>query len=67
MTKIQLLNLDLKPFWSFHDELTINSGFIYKGQCTLISEGIKHDMLEKIHANHMKAAWNTRMAKEVLF
>ena len=44
-----------------------NSGFIHKGQCTLIPEAIKHDILKKNHANNMGAASNTRIAKEVLF
>ena len=65
--KFQLLDHDLKPFWNFRDELTINNGFIDKGQCTLIPVAIKHDMLEKINASHMGAASNTKMAKEVLF
>lgn len=58
---------DLKPLWNFRDELTRNNGFTYKGQSTLIPEAIKHDMLEQIHTNHMGAASNTRIAKEVLF
>ena len=61
------INHNLRPFWNFRDELTINNGFIYKGHCTLIPESIRNDMLKKIHANHMGTASNTRMAKEVLF
>ena len=65
--KYQLLDHDLKPFWNFCDELTINNGIIYNRQCTLIPEAIKHDMLENIHANHMIAASNTRMEKRSIF
>ena len=61
------LDPDLKPYWNFRDELSINNGFIYKGHCTMIRETLKELMLQKIHANHMGAASNTRMAKEILF
>ncbi|XP_057302771.1 uncharacterized protein K02A2.6-like [Hydractinia symbiolongicarpus] len=63
----QQLDQDLKPYWNFRDELSINNGFIYKGHCTMIPNGLRNEMLQKIHTNHMGAASNTRMAKEVLF
>ena len=55
-----------KHFWNFRDEHIINNRLIYKGHCTYIPESLKK-MLQKIHSNHMGAASNTRMAKEVLF
>jgi len=56
------LDHNLRPYWNFRDELTVNNGFIYKGQCTVIPEVIRKEILQNLHSNHMGAASNTHMA-----
>lgn len=65
--KLQLVAPDIRQFWNFRDELSINNGFIYKGHCIYVHVSLKQSMLQKIHSNHMGATSNTRMAKDVLF
>ena len=65
--KIQHLTKELRHFWNFRDELTINNGFIYKGHCTYVPDSLKNNILQKIHSTHIGATSNIRMANEVLF
>ena len=62
-----LLDDDLKPYWSYRDELSIYNGIIYKGPLCVIPPELQSSMLEKIHANHLGADSNSRMARQVLF
>ncbi len=55
------------PFWSYRDELSIQDGIIYKGCCALVPNKLIPYMLKRIHASHMGAESNIRMAKDVLF
>ena len=62
-----LLDDDLKPYWTFRDELSVYNGIVYKGNQCVIPTSMQSTMLERIHANHMGAESNTRMARQVLF
>lgn len=63
----QHLASNLRPYWSFREELTTHNGIIYKGQQVLVPQNMQSTMLRKIHANHFGAESNIRMAREVLF
>ena len=57
----------LRPYWNYRDELTLQSGIIYKGTQVMVPQSMQKEMLSKIHANHFGADSNIRMAREVLF
>ena len=61
------LDNDLKPYWPYRDELSVSQGVIYKGLQCLIPNAMQSSMLSKIHANHMGAESNFRMARQVVF
>ena len=63
----QHLATNLRPFWTFREELSIHNGIIYKGQQVLVPQSMYSTMLGKIHANHFGAESSIRMAREVLF
>ena len=63
----QHLASNLRPYWSFREELATHNGLIYKGQQVLVPQAMQSTMLHKIHANHFGAESNIRMAREVLF
>ena len=62
-----LLPKDLRPFWGYRDELSVLNEAIYKGETVLVPQQLRAKMLAKIHANHLGAESNYRMAKQVLF
>ena len=57
----------ISPYWSYRDELSIQDGVIYKGCSVLVPPSMIPQMLKKIHASHLGAESNIRIAKEVLF
>ena len=61
------LHASLQAYWAYRKELTVNNGIIYKGTQVLVPQSMHSDMLKKIHANHLGAESNIRMAREVLF
>ena len=63
----QHLATNLRPFWTFREELSIHNGIIYKGQQVLVPQSMFSTMLGKIHGNHFGAESSICMACEVLF
>ena len=57
----------LLPYWTYRDELSIQDGIIYKGCRVLVPQALVPYMLKRIHASHLGAESNIRMAKDVLF
>ena len=49
------LATNLRPFWTFREELSIHNGIIYKGQQVLVPQSMHSTILCKIHANHFGA------------
>ena len=62
-----LTSKNLRPYWGYRDELSVLNGAIYKGETVLVPQALRTTMLTRIHANHLGADSNYRMAKEVLF
>ena len=61
------LDAPLKAYWGYREELSVNNDIIYKGTQVLVPHSMHSDMLQKIHANHLGAESNIRMARDVLF
>ena len=51
-TKDQL-HQDIRPYWSFKDDLAVIDGVIMKGRCIIIPEALKQQALDQFHVNHM--------------
>ena len=47
------LHTDLKPYWSYRDELAIIDGVMLKGRCIIIPTSLKQQLLDQLHTNHM--------------
>ena len=43
---------DLRPYWSYRDELSVENGIILKGDRIVIPESMQPDILKQIHAGH---------------
>jgi len=46
------LHKDIKPYWSFRDELSLENGMILKGEQIIIPAKLQKDYLEAIHSGH---------------
>ena len=47
------LHSDLRPYWSYRDDLTVIDGEVMKGRQISIPTGLKQQMLDQLHTNHM--------------
>ena len=51
-TKHQL-HIDIRPHWSYKDDLAVIDGIVKKGRCIVIPENQKQQVLHQLHVNHM--------------
>ncbi|CAC5357947.1 unnamed protein product [Mytilus coruscus] len=54
-------------FWNHRDELSMNSGIIFKGHKIVIPTSLRALMLDKFHTGHMGVEKCIRRARDVLF
>ena len=51
-TKDQL-NLDIRPYWSYKDDLAVIGGIVMKSRHIIILEVLKQQALDQLHVNYM--------------
>ena len=51
-TKDQL-HSDIRPYWSYKDDLAVIDGIFIKGRHIAIPENLKQQALDQLHVNHM--------------
>ena len=51
-TKDQL-HLDIRPYWSYKDDLAVSDGIVMKGSHIIIPVVLKQQVLDQLHVNHM--------------
>ena len=44
---------ELKPYWSYRDELAVIDSVVLKGRCIIIPYSLKQQVLDQLHINHM--------------
>ena len=47
------LHTNLKPYWSYRDELAVIDGVMLKRGCIIIPTSLKQQVLNQLHTNHM--------------
>ena len=51
---------DLRPYWSYRDDLVVIDGVVMKGSHIIIPAVLKWHVLDQLHLNHM-AVKNTKI------
>ena len=59
--------VNIRHFWSFRDELTVQDGILYKGMQVVIPRVMQAEMLAKVHRSHLGAEATLRRAQDVMF
>lgn len=59
--------VELRVYWGFRDELTLQDGLIFKGTRVVIPREMQTLMLKKIHSSHQGPEACIRRAKDVIF
>ena len=57
----------LHPYWTFHEELTIEDGLILKGTCIIIPTGKREAILRQIHDSHLGLMKCKLCAKQAVY
>ena len=47
------LHQDIRPYWSFRDNMAVIDGVIMNGRHIIIPEVLKPQVLDQLHINHM--------------
>ena len=47
------LHADLRPYWSYRDELVVIDGIILKGRCIIMPNSLRQQVLNQLQTNHM--------------
>ena len=47
------LHTDLKPYWSYRDELAVIDRIVLKGRHIVIPTSLRQQVLDQLHTNHM--------------
>ena len=50
---INVLPKDLRPYWSYRDEIGISDGVIFKGKQVIIPDAMRSDILHQLHEAHL--------------
>ena len=64
---IKALPVDVRPYWSFRDELAIEDGIIFKGQEVVVPEALRQDVLRQLHQSHQGLKKTRLLAKECAY
>lgn len=59
--------LSVREYWPFRDELNIQNGVLYRGQCIIMPKALRAAMLNRIHGTHIGGEACYRLARETLF
>ena len=57
----------VRPLWTFRDELAILDGVAYKGPRVVIPTSIPGDMVERLHVSHQGIEATLRRARQTMF
>lgn len=57
----------LNEYWQYRDEITVQDGFLLKGDRIVIPSSLRKEMLSKIHSSHQGIESCRKRARESLF
>ena len=59
--------LAVRDYWPFRDELNVQNGVLYRGQCIIIPKALRAELLKRIHSSHIGGEACYRRARDTLF
>lgn len=57
----------VRPYWSFRDEISCVDGILFKGEKIMIPNALRKDMLCTVHQSHLGIVKSKNQAREVMF
>ena len=47
------LHSNIRPYWSYRDDLAVIDGVVMKGRCIIVPAELKQQVLDQLHLNHI--------------
>ena len=66
-TNIKDLPVDMRPYWSYRDELAMEAGVLFKGRQIVIPESMREDILTQLHIGHQGIEKTRRLVRESVY
>ena len=63
----QNISEQMKPYWSYKDDLSLINGIMFKGQRIVIPKIMRQEILKKLHQAHMGIEKTKLRARETVF
>ena len=64
---INELPTDIRPYWSFRDELAMESGVLFKRRQILIPQSMQKEILQHLHQGHQGVDKTRRLARDTVY
>ena len=64
---IRDLPKDLRPYWSYRDDIGISDGVIFKGKQVIIPDAMRSDILHQLHAAHLGIEKTSLLMRESVY
>ncbi|MEE4247439.1 MAG: RNase H-like domain-containing protein [Kangiellaceae bacterium] len=64
---IKDLPTELRPYWSFRDDIGIAEGVLFKGKQVIIPVHLREDILQQLHQAHLGIERTRRLARETVY
>ena len=45
---------EIQPYWTFHEEMTIEDGLLLKGPCIIVPQTLHKEMIQLLHTGHLR-------------
>ena len=58
---------EIQPYWTFHEEMTIEDGLLLKGTCIIIPQTLHKGVIQLLHTGHLRLEKCLNMAKQSMY
>ena len=65
--KISDLPQELRPYWSYRDEIGMSNGVLFKGRQVIIPEALRQDILNQLHESHLGIEKTRRLMRDSVY
>ena len=65
-TKVEL-HINIRPYWSYRDDLAVIDGVVMKGGCIIVPQELKQQVLDQLHLNHMSVEKTKLLVCELVY
>ena len=58
---------EIQPYWTFHEEMTIEDGLLLKGTCIIVPHTLHPEMIQLLHTGHLGLEKCLNRAKQSMY